>query len=62
MDNIITVKETAKMFHSSTATIYKMCRENQIPHFRVRGKILFNKDELMKWTKEQEADQEAANI
>lgn len=46
----MTPLEVSKLLGVSRATIYTMCRENQIPHFKVRGKILFNRDVIMSWT------------
>jgi len=47
----ITPLEVAKMLGVSRATVYTMVREDQIPYFKVRGKILFNKDVIVMWTK-----------
>lgn len=47
----LTPLEVAKMLGVSRATIYTMVREEEIPFFKVRGKILFNKDIIMKWTR-----------
>lgn len=47
----MTPLEVAKMLGVSRATIYKMVREDEIPSFKVRGKILFHKDIIMRWTK-----------
>lgn len=47
----ITPLDVARMLGISRATVYTMVRENQIPYFKVRGKILFNKDVIIKWTK-----------
>lgn len=47
----LTPLEVAKMLGVSRATIYTMVREEEIPYFKVRGKILFNKDIIMKWTR-----------
>lgn len=52
MDKItLTPLEVAKMLGVSRATIYTMVREEEIPYFKIRGKILFNKDIIMDWTK-----------
>lgn len=46
----LTPLEVAKLLGVSRATVYTMVRENEIPHFKVRGKILFNRDVIVKWT------------
>lgn len=43
--------EVAKMLNVSRTTIYTMCRENEIPHIRIRGKISFNRDVIKAWTR-----------
>lgn len=45
----LTVSEVAKMIGVSTATIYQMAREDQIPHIRIRGRVLFHKDVVNSW-------------
>jgi excisionase family DNA binding protein len=51
-----TVKEAAEYLGVSTAAIYKMVREKQIPHFRVRSIILFSKDAIDGWVAQQEKE------
>lgn len=45
----LTVNEVAKFIGVSTATIYTMTRLNEIPHKKIRGKILFHKETIEKW-------------
>lgn len=45
----LSVNETAELVGVSTGTIYTMARENQLPHIRVRGRILFHRDMIEKW-------------
>lgn len=45
------VKEVAEMLGVAHGTIYTMVRESQIPHFKVRGRIMFNKNVIMAWTR-----------
>lgn len=51
-----TVKEAAEYLGVSRDAIYKMVREKQIPHFRVRSIILFSKEAIDDWVKQQEKD------
>jgi excisionase family DNA binding protein len=54
--------ELAKMLNVSKATVYAGVRTNEIPHFRVRNKILFNKSIILAWTRgEIDPPNEAAN-
>lgn len=48
----LTVSEVAKLLGVSTTTIYTMARLNEIPHKRVRGKILFHRETVENWLKE----------
>ena len=47
----MTPLEVSKMLGVSRATIYTMVREEEIPHFKVRGKILFNREIVTAWTR-----------
>lgn len=49
----MTPSEVSVMLGISTGTVYKMVREKEIPHFRVRSKILFNRDIITALTKEE---------
>lgn len=54
----MTPLEVSQMLGVSRATIYTMVREDEIPHFKVRGKILFNCDVISAWTKGEHATEE----
>ncbi|OAB30195.1 hypothetical protein PMSD_20635 [Paenibacillus macquariensis subsp. defensor] len=45
----LSVNETAEFIGVSTTTIYAMAREEQIPHVRVRGRILFHREVIEAW-------------
>lgn len=45
----LSVREVAEMIGVSQTTIYTMVREGQIPHVRVRGRIIFHKGTIEKW-------------
>ncbi len=56
------VNEVSKLLGISLTTIYTMVRENQIPHVKIREKIMFNRGVIEAWTKgEVESPNEAAN-
>lgn len=46
---VLTVKEVAIMLGVSIDTIYTMVRENEIPHIRVRRRILFYINSIEEW-------------
>lgn len=46
---VLSVPEVAKLLGLSTATVYLMVRNNQIPHKKLRGKIVFHYETIEKW-------------
>lgn len=46
----LTVKEVAELIGVSTTTVYAMVRLEEIQFFKVRGKILFNREVIENWT------------
>lgn len=45
----LTADEVAWLLGVHKETVYRMSREKQIPHFRVRGRILFRREAIEKW-------------
>ncbi|AZS14568.1 helix-turn-helix domain-containing protein [Paenibacillus lutimineralis] len=45
----LTVSEAAQLIGVSQTTVYAMAREGQIPHARVRNRILFHRDVIEAW-------------
>jgi excisionase family DNA binding protein len=54
----LTVKEAAQYIGVSQDTMYTMVREDEVPHVRVRRRILFRKASLDDWMTKQESGQE----
>lgn len=54
----LTTLEVSQLLGVSRATIYTMVREDEIPHFKVRGKILFNRDVITSWTRKGQVTEE----
>ena len=52
----MTAEETANYLGVSIDTIYRMVRQKQIPHIRVRKRILFRADSLNAWMSNQEKE------
>lgn len=48
---ILTIPEVASMMKVSEKTIYRLCRDNQIPHIKIRGQYRFTKSAIEKWLK-----------
>lgn len=51
-----TVQQVADYLGVHTDTIYAMVRQKQIPHFRLRRRIMFSKSAIHAWIREQEAE------
>ncbi|WP_338788770.1 helix-turn-helix domain-containing protein [Metabacillus sp. FJAT-53654] len=51
----LTVQGVADYLGVHPDTIYNMVREKQIPHFRVRRRILFSVETIDAWIKDQES-------
>ncbi|KPH71568.1 helix-turn-helix domain-containing protein [Oceanobacillus caeni] len=49
----MTVKEVATFLGVHSDTIYDLVRDEEIPHFRIRSKILFLPEVIEKWIQEQ---------
>jgi len=49
----ITVKEAASYLGVHTDTIYIMVKLNQIPHLKMRNRILFTKESIDLWLQDQ---------
>lgn len=50
----LTVQEVADYLGVHQDTIYTMVRQKQIPHFRIRRRILFNQSTIDAWIDNQE--------
>lgn len=46
---VLSVREVANFLGVSMDTVYSMVREKQVPHFRVRRRILFDRNVLNEW-------------
>lgn len=47
----LNVREVCGLLGISQSTVYMMVRQNEIPFFKVRGKILFNRQVVEAWTR-----------
>ncbi|WP_219835358.1 helix-turn-helix domain-containing protein [Paenibacillus sp. R14(2021)] len=50
--SVFSVIELSNYLGVSTDCIYTMVREKQVPHVRIRRRILFHKDEIDLWIQE----------
>ncbi|NEN84711.1 helix-turn-helix domain-containing protein [Paenibacillus elgii] len=53
MKKIFTVSEIAQYLNVSTDSIYAMVREKQIPHVRIRRRIIFSIEIIEEWIRDQ---------
>lgn len=54
MNQSLTPAELARYMRISTATVYTMVRESEIPYFRMRSRIFFDKGIIDDWIKAQQ--------
>lgn len=53
----LSVNEVAQLLGVSGQTVYTMVRQEEIPHKKVRGRILFHRGTIEKWLSgEEEAE------
>ena len=45
--NLLRVNEVAEMLRSTPQTVYRLTRNNELPHIKIGGMILFNEDTLI---------------
>lgn len=51
---VFNVKELSEYLQISSSSVRKLVRENSIPYFRILSKILFSKESVDLWIKNQE--------
>jgi len=51
MPTFLRVEEVANLLRCKKRTIYDMVEQDRIPHRKVGGRLLFDLDEIIKWTK-----------
>lgn len=54
MSKTLTPNELSEYMRISTATVYTMVRESEIPFFRMRSRIFFDKEIIDEWIKSQQ--------
>lgn len=54
----IPIKEASKLLSIGVTKINMLIKERKIPSYKVNGKRLFDKDELIKWVKSHKDDRE----
>lgn len=49
----LTVKEACDLIRTSRTTLHRMIREGMVPSYKIGGKRLFHRKELIQWVKSQ---------
>ena len=57
----IDIKGLCELLGISSTTAYSLVREDKIPYFRIRGKILFNQNVIEDWTRQESIKQEVTS-
>ena len=52
----LTVREACELLGLSSTTVYTMVNSGELPHFRARGRILFNRQVIEAWTRGEEVE------
>jgi len=52
-DDILTIREVAKMLKLAEKTVYSLVADNDIPGFKVGGSWRFSRKDLEKWVAKQ---------
>jgi len=52
LPRFLKVEEVADLLRCKKRTIYDMVEQKRIPHRRVGGRLLFDLDEIIDWTKQ----------
>ena len=47
--DFLTIEEVAEILRVSRATIYRECRNKNIPYFKVAGAIRFDRTDIAAW-------------
>ena len=52
LPRFLKVEEVADLLRCKKRTIYDMVEQGRIPHRKVGGRLLFDLDEIIEWTKQ----------
>ena len=54
-DEILTLKEVARLLKVADKTVYTMAQNNELPAFKVRGQWRFSRDDINRWIEQRKA-------
>lgn len=49
----LTFKEACELIRTSRVTLHRMIKKGMVPSYKIGGKRLFNRKELIRWVKSQ---------
>lgn len=52
-DEILTLKEVARLLKVAAKTVYTMAQNNELPAFKVRGQWRFRREHIDRWIDQQ---------
>lgn len=55
-DEILTLKEVARLLKVADKTVYTMAQKKELPAFKVRGQWRFRRGDIDRWINEQQAE------
>lgn len=61
-DELLTIKDVARMLRLSNETVRRRCRQGRMPHLRLFGQLRFRKAEVEGWIQELAERTMAANL
>ena len=56
MEKFLTIQEASELIRFKVPTIKRLVAMGKIPSYKVSGKRLFDRDELIEWVKSQKDD------
>jgi excisionase family DNA binding protein len=59
-DEILTLKEVARLLKVAEKTVYTMSQKEELPAFKVRGQWRFRRGDIDRWIDEQQLKNSAA--
>jgi excisionase family DNA binding protein len=48
-EEFINIDAACEVVHLAKPTLYRMCQQKQVPHYKPAKELLFRKSELIKW-------------
>jgi excisionase family DNA binding protein len=56
LDRLLTLAETAQHLRRHPKTVERWAREGKIPYYRIGGRVMFDRGDVLQWVAERRAD------